>query len=548
MLLPGPATLWGILLSESNGVPRGSELDEVDNDTQSIDSVREQPSVLWPISLPDALTPENCELLDRDASIELWLAAGYDCESSTKEEVASSPPGSDSWFIAHEASLPTAPTPSPTGPYVVRESPGKGLGVFAARKIIKGERILVDKPFLVVTKPYTDKKVLHEFERLPLVSRQQYMQLYCPDRRDDICMTDVMSIFQANCFNIGESAAVFQTATRFNHSCLPNTYYSWNRTREEIVFHSMSDLPQGEEMTICYGNPFLTRLQRRAELHIYNFCCHCPSCQPETAFGRASEERRFEMKQLEEQITMFLCMPDKARLVYGLRDPLTAIFRLIELIKAEGLKGELMTPYHSVAEYLKGRGNFEEALVFARKEMELEVTFLGLEHEVIGKTEEFVQGIERLRQEAEGETMEDENETVKLETELDLEEEEDDDEEGNELDAIFQEEESAFETQLPPPSRTGGHDDSHERNTDTRESSSLQQPDDPASLAVEPTREPSKEPGEKEPSTPTENIEDLAHRPGLETVDDGYDYDNSATNEYPPIPSQSSSPRLVRKK
>ena len=79
------------------------------------------------------------------------------------------------------------------------------------------------------------------------------MQLYCPDRLDDIHLTDVICIFEANCFNIGESAAMFLTATRFNHSCLPNTYYSWSEKRGEIVFHAMIDIPEDEEMTICYG-------------------------------------------------------------------------------------------------------------------------------------------------------------------------------------------------------------------------------------------------------------------------------------------------------
>lgn len=288
-------------------------------------------------------------------------------------------------------------SPDPVGPYIVEESPGKGQGIFAARDLDKGERILVDKPFLVVTKPYNDRKVLNVFESMPLARRKQYMQLYCPNRLDDICLTDVMCIFEANCFNLGDKAAIFLTATRFNHSCLPNTYYSWSEKRGEIVLHSMIDTPKGEEMTICYGDPSCTRLERRSELRIYNFHCTCPACQTESPFGQASESRRRAMRALTEQITtMSQCDPndDDASPIPGTRDPLTAILRLIETVKEEGLHGELMTPYRDAAECLEGRGDIEGAVRFARLELREEVVCLGRDSEVVEQTAEYIERLE----------------------------------------------------------------------------------------------------------------------------------------------------------
>lgn len=363
-MVPGPATLWGILLSE---VP-----------TKAVTG---------------STLPSECEKAYGDVSLDLWVAAGYDCQLPMVEVVAS-PAVQDLLPINDEESMHSYQSPHPIGPYVVKTSPGKGQGIFASRNVSRGERILMDKPFFIVTKPYTPKTVLSDFERMPLERRTQYMQLYCPDRPDDIHMTDVMRIFEANCFNIGDKAAMFLTATRFNHSCLPNAYYSWSGGREELRLHSMLDIPEGEEMTICYGNPFCTFRQRQYELRIYNFDCNCPACQVGTVFGQASESRRCAMETLNKQIIMFQTDSDEALLRQGLQDPLTAILQLIETIKEEGLHGELMTPYRYAVDCLKSRGNFKEALKFAQLELGEEVVCLGNDSDVVRETIEYIEELE----------------------------------------------------------------------------------------------------------------------------------------------------------
>ena len=355
------------------------------------------PAILWGILLSERTDFGGCEVLDVNTVIGLWLAAGYNCPLLLED--ALDPVDIDTIPIDHDDSAlrhHSQEVPELTDPYIVKSSPGKGQGVFAARDLSRGQRVLVDTPFFVVTKPYNYHKVLRAFEGLSFTNRKQYMQLSCPDRLDDAQLTDVMRIFEANCFNIGEKAAIFLKATRFNHSCLPNTYYSWSQNRAEIVFHSMVTIPKGEEMTICYGRHFLSRLERRSELRIYNFQCQCPACRPETAFGQASEARRLAMKGLEEQIVMFQSMPDQAKVSYGLRDPLTAIVRLIELVKEEGLQGELMTPYRDAADCLKLKGRFREALTFARLEMEEEVVCLGGDSEVVVKTGGYIEELEMM--------------------------------------------------------------------------------------------------------------------------------------------------------
>lgn len=413
-MLAGPAILWGILFSDCKRHPLRREQNQAADDSfdaadtqlsiqeesdngQSGESVRKSlagPANLWGI-LASEVDLAACKVLDAKTVVNLWLAAGYECQLPLFEENAPTPPAVEATSTTDED--PPRP-PDPIGPYIIKASPGKGQGIFASRAIPAGSRILADKPFLLVPKPYNNLKVLSAFERMPLSYRKLYMQLSCPDHSsfsaNDIHTTDVMRIFEANCFNLGDQAAVFLTATRFNHSCLPNTYYSWSDTRHEIAFHSMLDIPQGEELTICYGRPARTRLERRSELRIYNFCCRCPACDVSTVFGQASESRRREMRALDEQIVMFQSLNDEARMTHGLQDPLTAILRLIELIKEEGLHGELMTPYRDAADLLQAKEELHEASVFARLELEEEVRCLGVDSEVVGKTREYIRGLE----------------------------------------------------------------------------------------------------------------------------------------------------------
>ena len=511
------------------------------------------PAILWGILLSEGTDLGSCEVLDVDTIIELWLAAGYHCPLLLEDEIK--PTDIDTAPVDHEDSAQHPQfheLSEPIDSYVIKESPGKGQGVFAARDLSRGERVLVDTPFFVVTKPYNYHQVLQQFEGLSFANRQQYMRLSCPDRSDNIQLTDVMRIFEANCFNIGESAAIFLQATRFNHSCLPNTYYSWSEARREVIFHSMVPIPQGEEMTICYGRPFLTRLERRSELRIYNFQCLCPACRPDTAFGQASEARRLAMRGLEEQIIMFQSMLDQALLSYGLRDPLMAILRLIELVKEEGLQGELMTPYRNAADHLKLVGRFGEALGFVRLEMEEELVCLGKDSEVVVRTGVYIDELEMM---AKGE-VEDVRTLGLAEKRVS----------GDwkrgvavvETDAVTRGLEETSEI-VPAAERKR---DEVEGDAETHGATASSVPRHAGSLIVDPASETRKEPAELDLATrtPHHGINELtysldeavpSHRSSFDDgVDDGkVDFiDSDPTSRDHPFSSQSSSPRLVREK
>lgn len=74
--------------------------------------------------------------------------------------------------------------------YVIKASPGKGLGMFATEDIQKGTRILAENPFFTLTErpvvsssdPYAPNDISQAFDRLSDNKIRKFMSLHCPKR------------------------------------------------------------------------------------------------------------------------------------------------------------------------------------------------------------------------------------------------------------------------------------------------------------------------------------------------------------------------------
>jgi hypothetical protein len=111
----------------------------------------------------------------------------------------------------------------------------------------------------------------------------------------------VLAIYSANAF-----ASLFLLGSRFNHACIPNTVFAWNKTIEKGTFHAITDIATGEELTISYGEinifPHSIRLFK---LGRWGFTCTCPECQ-DTEEGRRKEMKRIQLSALAEDIAVRL--------------------------------------------------------------------------------------------------------------------------------------------------------------------------------------------------------------------------------------------------
>ena len=266
--------------------------------------------------------------------------------------------------------------------------------MFARGNIQKGIRILAEKPFFSLAKrpklssldPDAPNNITKAFDRLPRIEQRKYMSLSCPKRSDT---SFVLSIYEANCYEMGAGTCICVDAARINHSCIPNAHYSRNNNIKRETVHAMKDIFKDEEITISYCSAIRTPDDLKRDLEPYVFSCSCPACQPDTFFGSWSQIRRLQMQDLSHQIAYYQNDPSAARKEYGEYDEMSAICRLVNLIDQEGLVYEKSLAYHEAAECASKRGRRKKALEYAGKELDVEMWCAGVDSPSYKKAQAF---------------------------------------------------------------------------------------------------------------------------------------------------------------
>ena len=204
-------------------------------------------------------------------------------------------------------------------------------------------------------------------------------------------------VFAANSFAMGktggrENQGIFPIASRLNHSCVPNAYFAWNWKSKTLTVHALTPIRSGNEILVDYRveNYLKPRDERRQELSDdYYFDCNCPACEDNTDFSAASEDRRGQMRALEQQINN-----DKRSTEPNVRNQrLGRIKKFILLLQQEGLvyphqadmlKDEIdwywkeLTYVTTGAEHARYKTRcLEEALQVARNKLYLDIVCTG---------------------------------------------------------------------------------------------------------------------------------------------------------------------------
>ena len=100
-------------------------------------------------------------------------------------------------------------------------------------------------------------------------------------------MLEIFHVYDILATNAFEPAGLFLTASRLNHSCVPNAdHYFDAETQCQVVFANRHLRP-GEEIFVSYIKHTSLRGLRALELnHRWGFACDCPACDerhPESA-------------------------------------------------------------------------------------------------------------------------------------------------------------------------------------------------------------------------------------------------------------------------
>ena len=195
----------------------------------------------------------------------------------------------------------------------------------------------------------------------------------------------VMKIFSVNNFHVPkDNLAVFQTATRINHSCVPNVHHSYNPVLKQMTVYAVQDIHPGEELYITYiggDATYETRFERNLKLDArYGFTCSCPACSDHS---QESDGRReligSHVWGLELYTTEGSQYAHENQFIpLSNAGVLANAERVIGLMLTEGLFTiELTKVYRTASKFAFKVKNFDKAIEYAEDEAEIERNCLG---------------------------------------------------------------------------------------------------------------------------------------------------------------------------
>ena len=250
--------------------------------------------------------------------------------------------------------------------YHIRHAGAKGLGVFAAKPIPRGTRILAEKPVFALKSerdlfaatrqiPTSDLEFLKGLSvnehNPPGSTLQEWLRIIwhviqgsrvaksgLPTLSTFREYQSLLAAFRNNNFDIGDSRqAVFREISRLNHGCVPNTQGNFNTNINAFTIHSLRPIEAEEEITVSYLEMFATvRETRQSALYGgYGFACTCPACDMTKKRARDGERKRVALKERLQRMHQW-------QKEGGRRDHDAEMELLKELIKffgSEGLAG-----------------------------------------------------------------------------------------------------------------------------------------------------------------------------------------------------------------
>jgi len=252
--------------------------------------------------------------------------------------------------------------------YSVKDVDGKGFGCIANQKIKRGTLIEKEEPALELTEGITitnnllDAKVrtiqilINNFNKMDKKSQEEYLKL---DRQrshprpleacirktcseiylGDIDIETAVQVYQICATNTFDNA-VFLKMSRFNHSCAANAEHFWNKKENVREIRSISNIAEGEEITIRYiGTEVLDTNERRKKLAYYLFHCKCPACN-------ISDE---EMIEETKQVKRMSELDDKLDTLYEFEEGFKCLKEICKI--EEGL--ECLKEMYKIAKHLK---------------------------------------------------------------------------------------------------------------------------------------------------------------------------------------------------
>ncbi|KAF4338330.1 SET domain protein [Fusarium beomiforme] len=250
----------------------------------------------------------------------------------------------------------------------LREIAGKGNGLIATQKIIKGTRILSEEPIIRVPEDVTDRPALRasirrQVDALPSDKRQAFLAM-CNIYPGD-ANSQYLGIIRTNALPMDNGSGIFLAACRINHACDNNAQKGWNDGIKRHTVHALRDIDEGEEITITYVGVLNNRRTRQEALRKkFKFTCLCHLCSLPPNLSAESDRRLDEILEMDARI-------ERGGLVGILSDPkriLGYVDRQVQLYNEQGPDDAgLPRAFFDAAQIAAAHGDLARSRIFTER-------------------------------------------------------------------------------------------------------------------------------------------------------------------------------------
>lgn len=280
--------------------------------------------------------------------------------------------------------------------YKIMPVVGKGLGMIATTNIERGTRVLAEKAMISwVQSLESDDQKAESFGtalagRVSSLNQEQRKQFFAlanvhvkltgeetnEERCAGIARTNAafMSLRDGGVAKRG----IFPVAARINHSCNPNCHATWNDNIGKLTVHAMSDICEGQEITVSYISTPEERDRRQGILgRVYGFTCTCDFCTLPKDKGAdrdyiLREWRKLHDKLKEKEANMTETDPEEY---------LALVYKIIDMFAQTGITDDNLAKAFGAAYMVASyHGDEARASVFAERTRENLFYIAGPDH------------------------------------------------------------------------------------------------------------------------------------------------------------------------
>ncbi|KAK4496746.1 hypothetical protein PRZ48_012729 [Zasmidium cellare] len=159
--------------------------------------------------------------------------------------------------------------------YIVKDSPGKGRGVFATQSISPGTKIMKDPVSIKILKDPVSINETDVNKALRLLSSNDQARFMALHEGSRPYPSKAFRIYKANAFGSKGLGRIHLNVSLINHSCVPNAEDEPN-DKDEMEVVAVKPIAKGEESFISYNPDFITMPKKHRQIctrMYYGFEC-----------------------------------------------------------------------------------------------------------------------------------------------------------------------------------------------------------------------------------------------------------------------------------